>query len=467
MSEFNSKFNQTLNIIGGTLGMSESDIYSKNIELSIENAINSLNSEAKRRTNVDENYLKGWLAEQWHSETFNINKTVKQNSDVWSKVANNNKSGEDIYFGNSESSNIAELKYYKNGENTAKAISHPDYINKEKIVPSDQLKKVSEFAEKKSNSIESYRPEQAKNYQDTANRASDRLSIDDIESKPLSEDNAKKIAKDYKKNDKIDADKYSLNSENFVTWKDIAKQSGEAALHAAILSAAISSAPQIWKIINEYINDEKIDINSLSDKGATIINNSSNATLRGGIAAVLTSACRTGLLGRSLKHISPTAIGFATTMTINSIEYSLKLYQGKISKSEFVNFCIRDSFILTSAISGAVVGQMVIPIPLLGALIGNLVGASIGSISYQYFNNTLLGLSVKNGWTYFNLVNQNYTVNEDVLKSVGYDTINLKAFQVDNFEIDEFEVEQFCTNENLVFIPLKRGVIKPNFIGYI
>ena len=150
----------------------------------------------------------------------------------------------------------------------------------------------------------------------------------------------------------------------------------------------------------------------------------------------------------------------------------MKLYQGKISKSEFVNFCIRDSFILTSAISGAVVGQIIIPIPLLGALIGNLVGASIGSISYQCFNNTLLGLSIDNGWTYFNLVNQNYTVNEDVLKSVGYDTINLKPLQIDKFEIDEFVInefgaEQFRTNQNLVFIPLRRGVIKPNLIGYI
>lgn len=249
MSEFKTKYDQVLNGIGGVSGSNHSAIYADKINTSISEAVEALNAEAIRCTNVDVNYLKGWLSEQWHVGTFNIDKTVKENEQVWAYVMGNNKPGVDIVYGNQNTYKSAELKYYSNGTNTAKAISRPDYINHDKIVPSDQIEAVRESAQKIATKIESYRPEQAENYQDTANRASDHIGIDNIKSKPLDEVTAKEMAKDYKKDGQIIPEKFNLTSENFVLWSNIARKSGEAALNAAILSGAISAAPYIYTVL--------------------------------------------------------------------------------------------------------------------------------------------------------------------------------------------------------------------------
>lgn len=466
MSNFNKKYKQTLNNIGGTLGANESTVYSENIQSAIEKAVNALQNEANRRTNVPVDYLKGWLSEQWHAETFIIHSKVRNNDNVWAKVASNNKTGEDIFYGNDVEIKIAEIKYYKDGLNTAKAISRLDYIGKEKIVPSDQLDAVRESALKKAAKIGSYRPEQAENYRDTANRADDRLRIDNVSSKPLDEAAAKEMAKDFKKDKSINPDNYGLNSEEFVSWNDIARQSGEAAMHAAILSAAISAAPFIWDILKDYIETEAIDVNMLTNRGTLILSSSAAAGLRGGIAAALTASCKTGLLGASLKNISPAAIGMATAMAINAIDYSFKLQRGVITNHQFVNYCIKDSFILSSAMAGASIGQLIIPIPLLGALVGNLVGATLGGVLHNGINQTMLGISIENGWTFFGLVKQNYVVSDDVLKQVGYDLITVHSFKPHALNVNSFAVQSFSPT-SLGFIPLKRGVIASNTIGYI
>lgn len=466
MSEFSKKYLQTLNSIGGTLGTSEGKVYSQDIEVAIEKAVNALQNESIRRTNVNADYLKGWLAEQWHAETFNVNCKVKNNDNAWAKVANNNKPGEDIIYGSGNEIKTAEVKYHKDGISTAKAISRPDYINKEKIVPSDQLDNVHESAQKNAIKIESYRPEQAEHYRDTANRADDRLRVDDVCSKPLDEAKAKEMAKDFKKEKSISPDKYRLNTEEFVSWNDIARESTEAAMHAAILSAAISAAPLIFDILKDYIENEPIHVNVLTNRVSSILLSSAGAGLRGGIAATLTASCKTGLLGTSLKNISPTVIGMATTMTINAIDYSFKLQRGKITQHQFTNYCIKDSFILSSAMVGASIGQLIIPIPLLGALVGNLVGASLGAATHGAINETMLGLSIENGWTFFGLVEQNHTVSEDILNQLGYHLISVNSFKNQAFTPNTFSVQSFFPIP-LGFTPLKRGVIAFNTIGYI
>ena len=467
MDEFNYKYKQILDNVSGTLGNSESTQYCHDIQNSIDKAINSLNNEARRRGNVDIDYLKGWLAEHWHAGTFNINGEVRGNRNVWAIVADNNKAGEDIYYGNgnNDSVKIAELKYYKNGPKTGKAISRPDYINKEKIVPSDQLESVRESAQKNADKIKSYRPSQSEHYQDTANRADDKIRMDNVSSKPLDESKAKEMAKDYKRDGKIDSNKYGLNTEEFVSWNDIARQSGKAALHAAVLSAAITAAPYIWNILIDYIENGEIDFKDISNIEESILIVSVSSGLRGGVAAALTIAFKSGLMGDSLKQISPIAIGMATTMAINTIGYSLKLNKGEITQNQFVNLCIKDSFILSTSMAGAAVGQLIIPIPLLGALVGNLIGATLGGVIYEGINHKLLGLSIENGWTFFGLVDQNYIVDEDILRQVGYDLININTFHIQKITIARFIPHLLSTTE-LNFTILKRGIVASNVIGY-
>lgn len=469
MSEFQEEYARVIDNIGGVAGTFESSEYVSNVQKAVDKAIDALRREAAHRANVDEHYLKGWLAEQWHAETLKVSAAARGRNDVWARVSGNNKPGEDLHYGDSTISKVAEIKYYKDnpkrpGENTAKAISHPKYSGKVKIVPSDQKENVIKAAERLARK-NTNRP-QAAHYQDTANNADDRARVGNASSKPLAEKQGHEMAKDFRKNGDIDSNKYGLNSESFVEWLDVARQAGEAALHAAILSAALSAAPHIWATLKEYVETGEIDAHTLADRGQAVLLGAGTAGLRGGVAAGLTAACKTGLMGGALKGISPTAIGLATTITLNAIAYSIKLQQGEISGQEFAHHCLRDTFVLTSGMCGAAVGQLVIPIPILGALAGNLVGSTFGAVVFEGANQVVLGICVESGWTFFGMVKQDYIVSEDVLRHAGYDLFTTHSFPKQSFSTSSFSVQSFNAN-SLSFTPVRRGVISCNAIGYL
>lgn len=466
MNQFQKGYARILDSIGGVAGTFESSEYATKVQDAVDDAIDALQREAVHRVNVSEDYLKGWLAEQWHAETLKVSGAARGRSDIWARVQGNNSPGEDIRYGDSSLSKVAEIKYYKTGEDTAKAISKPEYDGRIKIVPGDQKESVVEAAERLARKNQTNRPEQAKHYQDTADRSDDRLEAGNASSKPLDEEQAKEMAKDFKRGGDIDSDTYGLNSGSFVEWSDIVRQAGEAALHAAVLSAALSAAPHIWATLKEYVETGEIDTRTLADRGRAVLLGAGTAGLRGGVAAGLTAACKTGLMGDALKGISPTAIGMATTITLNAIDYSIKLQQGKISSQEFTHHCLRDAFVLTSGMCGAAVGQLIIPIPMLGALAGNLVGSTLGAVVFEGVNQVILGICVESGWTFFGSVKQDYMVSEDVLRHAGYDLFSTHSFPKQSFSTGSFSIRSFRVN-SLSFSPVRRGVISCNVVGYL
>ena len=464
MDSFEDVYSRVLDNMGGVLGTMESSRYASQVESAVEHALEALQKEAEHRSNVSEDYLKGWLAEQWHAETLKASAAARGRQDVWATVPGNNGPG-DILFGDRAIAREAQVKYYKTGEDTAKAISRPQYEGMEKIVPRDQLDGVKETAERLADKNLLKRPEQAAQYKDTADRASDRLEVDDASSKPLDERQAKEMAREFRKNEGIDPDKYGLNSENFVEWTDIAREAGQAALQAAAMSAALQAAPHIWALTKEYVETGQIDTAKLAQRSQSILFGAGTAGLRGGVAASLTAACRTGLMGEALKGVSPVAIGMATTLTLNAIDNSIKLYQGRITNQEFARACVRDTFVLSTGMLGATVGQIIIPIPMLGALAGNLVGSTLGAVAFEGASQVALGICVESGWTFFGMVDQDYTIPEEVLREAGYDLFCRHSFEAQPFPVANFSVQSFSTT-SLAFRTIRRGVIGFDVVGY-
>src|SRR5208283_1773045 len=123
MDKFQDGYARVLDNIGGVAGTIESAEYATKIQEAMDAAIHELRREAVHRANVPDDYLKGWLAEQWHAETLKVNGAARGRNDVWATVKGNNIPGEDVRYGDSSVSKVAEIKYYKTGEDTAKAIS--------------------------------------------------------------------------------------------------------------------------------------------------------------------------------------------------------------------------------------------------------------------------------------------------------------------------------------------------------
>jgi len=464
MSSFRQGYNRMLDNMGGIAGTLEAVEYSNNVQKAVEQATEALRDEASCRANFSLDYLKGWLAEQWHAETLKISGAARGRNDIWANVPGDNGPG-DILFGNVTCLKQAQVKYYRTPEATAKAISRPDYGGMEKVVPGDQLEGVRRTAGTLADRNMMNRPDQAAQYQDTAERASDRLEVGDAFSKSLDEKHAKEMATDFRKYDEVERDKYGLNSESFVEWTDIAREAGQAFLHAAAMSAALQAAPHIWILTKEYIKTGQIDPVKLAERGQAILLGSATAGFRGGVAAGITAACRTGLLGEALQSVSPMAVGMTTTLTLNVIDYSIQLSQGRITNQEFAHHCMRDTFVLATGYLGGTVGQMIIPIPILGAMAGNLVGSTLGAVAFNGANQVILGICVESGWTFFGTVRQDYAVPEAVLRHAGYDLIDTRSFTVQSFSVESFCVQSFITN-SLSFTPIRRGVLACNVVGY-
>jgi hypothetical protein len=273
------------------------------------------------------------------------------------------------------------------------------------------------------------------------------------------------LAKDLRRDGDIDVNKFGLNTEYFVEWTDVARQAGQAALHAAVMAAALRAAPHIWEVSREYLESGQIDSEDIINRGQAILTGAGSAGLRGGIAAALSVSCQKGLMGEFGKSLSPLAIGMATTLTLNAIEYSFQLQLGRITNREFAHHCMRDTWALSTGMLGATAGQLIIPVPVLGALAGNLVGSTLGALAFEGANQTILGICVESGWTFFGMISQDYTVPEEVLREAGYDLFCTQSFSVQSFSTGGFQVRSFETN-SLSFTPIRRGVLSATSIGY-
>lgn len=464
MSEFKEAYRDASKYYSGACAL-ESAKFVDEVQKAVDEAVLALKKEAVRLDNVSVNFTKGNLAEVWHSETLKVSAAAKGNSEIKAEVLGTNKTGQDISYGDSSVEYNAELKYYNSAERTAKQLGNPDYNNSQKIVPTDQLEGVIAESQKQAFRNQGNRPEVSSAYQNTADQVSDRLEVNGINSKPLTESEAKNLAADLKQNNEINPEKYGLRTEGFIEWSDIYRESGSAALNAVIFSAAITAAPNVLRILAKYKQSGQLDEILLREGVGNVISHSSNAGLRGGIAAVITGSCKAGLLGPSLKGISPSAVGMATAMILSSIEHSWRYAQGKISGKELAFNSSRDAIALAMGVGGAILGQMVIPIPMLGALIGNLVGATLGATCSSYANNKVLAICVETGWTFWGFVDQNYIVPEEVLKEVGFDLFSHEIFMPEQCDLNRFSTRTFQEN-HIGFTVLRRGVISFNTIGY-
>lgn len=77
-------------------------------------------------------YLKGDLAEVYHTETFNIDVAAKSGENVeavYPRTTNGPDQSVDVRVHHNNDQFDYQLKYYKSGEDTAKAISNPKYKN--------------------------------------------------------------------------------------------------------------------------------------------------------------------------------------------------------------------------------------------------------------------------------------------------------------------------------------------------
>ncbi len=211
-------------------------------------------------TGQDVHYAKGFAAEAWHAQTFNVD-AIRQGmaGDAWTPQETTQATrAQDIAFGMARE-DPAQLKYYGSGEDTAKAISRPDYEGLGKVVPSDQVDEVRTAAARLSNANAETRPEQAQQYRHTAENAADHLERSGARSTPLSEPESRSLINDARDDGHLDMGRWGLTPEQIIQLQDIAREALRAGGQAAAVSAAMSLAPLVISAIQQAIHDGELD----------------------------------------------------------------------------------------------------------------------------------------------------------------------------------------------------------------
>lgn len=437
---------------------------------SVESAINSLVDSVVLGTantkGID--YAKGDAAEFWHAGTLDLDATRRGlESDVWTP---RDTSPSDIAFGIARA-DPAQVKYYKTAEDTARAISRPDYAEMTKVVPSDQLDGVKEEAARLASRNVDTRPLMSDSYADTARNATDHLSHGGAESRPLTESDSRHLVQEARQDGDLSRKEWGLSPQQVIQLEDLAREALNAGAHAAALSAALQLAPIVITAIQQSLRNGELDLEELGRLCRAAPVAALRSGISGAVTAALVTATRSGMLGEALVAVPPGLIAATVVLAINSTQTAFRAARGEITWSQASLIIAQDGLVLTGSMIGGVLGQAIIPVPLLGAVVGNLVGATLARVAVGGGSTLLMGLAVERGWTIFGLVDQDYSLPPETLQAVGWelldvDPLNTDPLDFDTLDVEPLDVEPFSPNGVSIRI-LRRGMIEVGKFGYI
>lgn len=487
---------------GGNLGTQRA-IYVDSIEKEISLLEESINNFWGKQT--PSKMLKGDVAEFWHAGTFNVNAAINESPHRVAVDRSHSFGSVDL------SSNFEEsfgMKYYGSGQESARQqavsvfqrfkeyqtkggidtiekylrdrnysdtdaiINDPIYSGQIRVIPHDQLVDATAWLERMIKTEGARRPEQVKRYQDTLDLLRDRiLDNKGNESIILNKADAEKLAV-IAKEGKFKADDFGITAPEILSVELLMKESLKAGLSAAVISIVLRVGPEIYRTIDYLIKNGEIEEGQFSKIGFAAVSGGTEGFIRGSMAAAITACCKSGLLGDILIDVTPGVVGAVTVIAMNTLKHAFQVATGKKTRTEMSNEIIKDMFVISASMIGGYAGQAILSeLPVVGYLIGSLVGSVIGSFTYNIWYKTAISFCLETGIPMFGLVDQDYSLPDDIIQDMGlstfdYDTFKFETFVPDTFRFDTFDFETIKP-DLLVIKPLRRGVIEFSKIGYV
>lgn len=482
--------------------------------------LDKIETEIQRLADAINNYkgnsnpnLHGYLAEEWHAHTFNIDaaaKRMNESARVLSDEVHNLGSvdvatsfGED--FG---------LKYYKGGGQSAYAqaisledmyrkfingkenpptkeeyllangfdpntdMSLPLYVGQARLIPSDQIKDAIE-ALKKRIAHDSCIPERQKwvyRYQDTLDKLTDHIeSPNGTQSMRLTYEDSK-ILQSLGKEGKFDPERFNITLAKKADKWFLCQNVLKAGLNAAWIAALLKAAPVMIETIKSLVKDGYITTEDITQIGLDIGNGAVDGFLKGLFCAAITTSAELGYLGNVLQSASHATESFApgvaavVVLFMQAVNDSIHLAKGDMTKQEFIYNLEKNAYIAVGALGMGLALQSVINIPIVSYMLGSMIGSILGGLIFEAKECLFMSICIEHGYTFFGLVEQDYELPVDVRKKLGYDIFQYDSFEYESFQYDSFEYGNIKYEpfdyEKLDLVMLKRGLIGIRRIGY-
>ena len=447
----------------------------------INNAIDalakSINEHPKR--NLDADQFKGFVAEEMHAGTFNI-EAIRQGSThrAWTPQENGYGSVDiETNFGKEYS-----LKYSSEAKNAEAYQAElnvdtrtPKYAGQERLIAEEQVEEAKRWAVRRHLKDIDNRPDVAAAHADTEQHLVGRVSDGEgIESRSLSAKESERIAKEAKGKG-FDPEKHGITKAAEISEIriDYVKQALQAGLTAAAITAITEIIPELYKAIDYLIKNGEIDLAEIRKSGTRIVSDSGESFLRGAIAYGVEIWIQEGHFGEVLKKADPSIIGAAVAIILGTIKDAIFVAAGKMTPSEMGIHFVDNVIVSAGYLAGMKVGvfvQTLLPqLPGIGFAIGSLLGCVL-AVAYNIGKKKLISICVDTGFTCFGLVEQDYRIPERVLKEMGVSTIPIRTVDIRRVEVNSTPIENPINRtmyETVSLTVLKRELIGVNKVGYV
>lgn len=360
------------------LGAARVDDWLAGVQDAIDLASANLEQLGDHLSNKGEHFLKGDLAERWHEGTFNIDAALRRSRAHATQLGSNERGSPDLLLSGEYGDRVVQSKYYRSADDTAKAVSSPDYEGMDKVVPADQVDGVRQRAQHLADWNRGTRDHQAAQYDHTAKVASGRVEHEGIASRELTEKEALSMAREAKRGE-LDGARHGLTMDDSIDWQRVAGEAATAAAIAASIGAATAAVPYVVRALRTAIKEGEIDLDALQGGGLAALRGGATGGLRGALAAGIVAAARAGVLGEAMRGISPGAVGAVVAASLSVLGDTWALAQGDLDATEYGKRVAVTSVTSVAAYGGTIVGQALIPVPVVGAMIGGIVGSALGS----------------------------------------------------------------------------------------
>lgn len=462
-----------------------------------ENDINSFKGYA-----TDPKMLKGDIAEFEIADSFNA-KAVADHSKFRVEVNRSH-----VFASEDISASWGEgfgLKFYQNAKATAKAqsISYKEYenhygtthetinenasiyANQTRLNPADQQEDIDAIYKLKFAKEACTRPEQAQRYKEALDHSQTKIiAPDGTESDELTIKDAEKIAKEAKEG-KFKASERGFSKEQLIGAKQILSEGLHAGINAAIITLVLKLAPEIWEMLLKLHKEGAINIDDFKELGFAAIDASKQGFIRGFISASVVTACHSGHLGASLVNVSSGVVAAITVLVIETFNDSILICKGQLSKQEMAWHLTRNTLVIGCGVGGGMLAQVLVgkvvgkisgatlqavaPWLPFAYMLGNFVGTIVGSFVFSMSDKAFMSISLETGFAFWGLVDQDYTLPDEVIKNLGIDIFEYEQYfpEIVNFDTYTPEYYQIDTYESEMIHILRRGVVEVHKIGYI
>lgn len=480
-SEMQQGWDFAAGIMGADLTAHKGMEYVNAIDTAIKELEDNINNHQYRNLGI--NQLQGYMLEEWAAGTFNVDAVAADSAYRAEVLHSTAKDSVDISIKRG-SQRVADYsaKSYANGAKSAseQARLNPDtqqarYHGMKRLFTTDQLPDARAEAHRQALRNQDIRPPKAAAYAEVKRKSTDIITTaDGIKSRTGTRKDYEQIAKESKQQ-KFKASEHGITAESAIQTKYLLKQALKAGYTAAAVTVAVQLAPEIYKSIDYLIKHGELDIQQIKHMGTKGISAGAESFLRGSVASSLKIMCDAGMLGEVFKEINPTVLGTVVVLVMQTVKNSILVAAGKMSTQQmgaaFVDTIVISGGYLLGAHIGGIIGQALgFELPVLGYLLGSLIGTSF-CVIYNIGKKKLISFCVDTGFTCFGLVEQNYELPEDVLNELGIETIPIPRTQVEKIDVARTQVMRTGVEtseyETIAITVLRRGVIGVNKIGYV